>query len=388
MGKNTSRLASLHEPNLYGTQLVVIVVIDKSFRNDNEVDDNFPGETLMENNTKDEPFADFANYLLADIIPKGMTKGIVKDKCSICGFKWHPLEKCWEKVRYPPWHAKFKGSQQVRQTRKVQTQGRKFRSSLEDILRSNTTKIEYLYTSRVEIQEKKKNQAQSANVRRTFPIEITQEVLNATAGGIFLYKTPNQAYQLLEDKVLLKLDWAKNQKTKLSLKKTVAFANEGSINSDTNKIMARMDAMTMKIDAQYNELQSHAKKPKSDLDEDDMPMSREEEGLITATETRIQHNWLSRLNNIDVIDEILEEDFDALLDEGSKIHHSIEGTLLEEGIFAEFDEFMAMTADENSNSESDTEELPFEKITINTDYKIKTSPRRTRLEHSTQTPSR
>ncbi|GJS99909.1 reverse transcriptase domain-containing protein [Tanacetum coccineum] len=77
--------------------------------------------------------------------------------------------------------------------------------------------------------------------------------------------------------------------------------------------------------------------------------------------------------SIDVIDEILEEDFDALLDEGSKIHHSIEGTLLEEGIFAEFDEFMAMTADENSNSESDTEELPFEKITINTDYKIKTS---------------
>ncbi|GJT23366.1 reverse transcriptase domain-containing protein [Tanacetum coccineum] len=41
---------------------------------DSEVDDNFPGETLMEINTKDEPwFADFANYLVADIIPKGMT---------------------------------------------------------------------------------------------------------------------------------------------------------------------------------------------------------------------------------------------------------------------------------------------------------------------------
>ncbi|GJS54783.1 reverse transcriptase domain-containing protein [Tanacetum coccineum] len=36
--------------------------------------------------------------------------------------------------------------------------------------------------------------------------EITQEVLNVAAGGIFGYKTPNQAYQLLEDKVLLKLD--------------------------------------------------------------------------------------------------------------------------------------------------------------------------------------
>ncbi|GKC53685.1 hypothetical protein Tco_1076430 [Tanacetum coccineum] len=77
--------------------------------------------------------------------------------------------------------------------------------------------------------------------------------------------------------------------------------------------------------------------------------------------------------SINVIDEILEEDFNALLEEGSKILHSIEGTLLEEEIFAEFDEFMAMTADENSDSKSDTKEPPFEKITINTDYKIKTS---------------
>ncbi|GJW34518.1 reverse transcriptase domain-containing protein [Tanacetum coccineum] len=36
--------------------------------------------------------------------------------------------------------------------------------------------------------------------------KIIQEVLNAAAEGIFLYKTPNQAYQLLEDKVLLKLN--------------------------------------------------------------------------------------------------------------------------------------------------------------------------------------
>nr|GEX22782.1 reverse transcriptase domain-containing protein [Tanacetum cinerariifolium] len=41
---------------------------------DSEVDDNFLRETLMEINTKDEPwFTDFANYLIVDIIPKGMT---------------------------------------------------------------------------------------------------------------------------------------------------------------------------------------------------------------------------------------------------------------------------------------------------------------------------
>ncbi|GJR88509.1 reverse transcriptase domain-containing protein [Tanacetum coccineum] len=47
--------------------------------------------------------------------------------------------------------------------------------------------------------------------------------------------------------------------------------------------------------------------------------------------------------------------------------------LILEEIFAKFNEFMAMTADENSDSESDTEALPFKKININTDYKIKTS---------------
>nr|GEV11567.1 reverse transcriptase domain-containing protein [Tanacetum cinerariifolium] len=84
--------------------------------------------------------------------------------------------------------------------------------------------------------------------------EIIQEVLNAAAGGIFLYKTSNQAYQLLEDEVLLKLNWTKKQKTKSSLKKIVAFADEGSSKSDTDKIMARMDAMTLEMDAQYKEL--------------------------------------------------------------------------------------------------------------------------------------
>ncbi|GJZ61998.1 hypothetical protein Tco_0618135 [Tanacetum coccineum] len=112
---------------------------------------------------------------------------------------------------------------------------------------------------------------------------LSLEALNAAAGGIFLYKTHNQAYQLLEDKVLLKLDWAKNQKPKSSLKKTVAFADEVSSNSDTDKIMARMDAMTIKMDAQYKEIQSRAKcnhrggnHSTADCNDDDTPMSREE----------------------------------------------------------------------------------------------------------------
>ncbi|GJX89193.1 hypothetical protein Tco_0341207 [Tanacetum coccineum] len=39
---------------------------------DSEVDDNFPRENLMEININEPWFADFANYLVGNIIPKGM----------------------------------------------------------------------------------------------------------------------------------------------------------------------------------------------------------------------------------------------------------------------------------------------------------------------------
>ncbi|GKE54746.1 hypothetical protein Tco_1489902 [Tanacetum coccineum] len=85
------------------------------------------------------------------------------------------------------------------------------------------------------------------------------------------------------------------------------------------------------------------------------------ERIIFNIDSAMKHSYSNDDTSfsIDVIDEILEEDFDDLLDEGSKILHSIEGTLLEEEIFSKFDEFMTMTADENSESESDTEEPPW-----------------------------
>nr|GEW00597.1 putative reverse transcriptase domain-containing protein [Tanacetum cinerariifolium] len=61
---------------------------------------------------------------------------------------------------------------------------------------------------------------------------------------------------------------------------------------------------------------------------------------------------------------IKEQDFDVLLDEGSEILHFIVGTILEEKLFSEFDEFMAMNIKEDTGSE--TKEPPFEKLTFNT----------------------
>ncbi|GJW44086.1 reverse transcriptase domain-containing protein, partial [Tanacetum coccineum] len=83
--------------------------------------------------------------------------------------------------------------------------------------------------------------------------------------------------------------------------------------------------------------------------------------MIFHIDFAMKHSYLNDETcfSIDVIDEILEEDFDALLDEGSEILHSIEGSILEEKLFAKFDEFVAMTVDENSESKSDTKEPPF-----------------------------
>ncbi|GJS17175.1 hypothetical protein Tco_0411647 [Tanacetum coccineum] len=91
----------------------------------------------------------------------------------------------------------------------------------------------------------------------------------------------------------------RTEKTKSSLKKIIAFAAEGSNNSDTDKIMARMDAMTMKMDAQYKDFQSRSKQ--SNLDDDDIPMSHEEEAKFMQTfrHTRFYNDYRDRDSNRD-----------------------------------------------------------------------------------------
>ena len=81
--------------------------------------------------------------------------------------------------------------------------------------------------------------------------------------------------------------------------------------------------------------------------------------------------------SIDVIDEILEEDFDNFVNEGVEILHSIQGTILEEKLYAEFEEFIAMNEEIETNDE---EEIIFEKITFDNEYKIKKSLKEPRTD--------
>nr|GEW34235.1 hypothetical protein [Tanacetum cinerariifolium] len=62
--------------------------------------------------------------------------------------------------------------------------------------------------------------------------EPTQGILDVTAGGIFLYKSQNQAFQLLEDKVLFKHDWS-TKKTRHH-QESISFADGSDSNTDNS----------------------------------------------------------------------------------------------------------------------------------------------------------
>ncbi|GJY00535.1 reverse transcriptase domain-containing protein [Tanacetum coccineum] len=72
--------------------------------------------------------------------------------------------------------------------------------------------------------------------------EPTQAILDITTGGIFLYKSPNQLFQFLEDKVLFKLDWPIKSKNEHH-RKSVSFA-DGSNNGDNSRLMEKLEALT------------------------------------------------------------------------------------------------------------------------------------------------
>ncbi|GJW48221.1 hypothetical protein Tco_0079867 [Tanacetum coccineum] len=65
--------------------------------------------------------------------------------------------------------------------------------------------------------------------------------------------------------------------------------------------MARMDTMTMKMDAQYKKLQSHLKQLIPDLNDDDTPMPRKEEVKFMQTfrMTRFYNYYHDRDSNRD-----------------------------------------------------------------------------------------
>ncbi|GKD55587.1 hypothetical protein Tco_1288974 [Tanacetum coccineum] len=84
--------------------------------------------------------------------------------------------------------------------------------------------------------------------------EPTQGILDITVGGIFLYKTPNQAFQFLDDKVLLEHDWLIKSKNEHQ-RKSVSFADGSDSNTNNSRFMEKLKAIDSQIISLNKELQ-------------------------------------------------------------------------------------------------------------------------------------
>ncbi|GJW36681.1 reverse transcriptase domain-containing protein [Tanacetum coccineum] len=87
----------------------------------------------------------------------------------------------------------------------------------------------------------------------------TQGILDVTARGIFLYKSPNQAFQFLEDKVLFEHDWPIKSKNEHH-QKSVSFADGIDSKTDNSRFMEKLKAMDSQIINLKEELQYMRKK--------------------------------------------------------------------------------------------------------------------------------
>ncbi|GJQ93628.1 reverse transcriptase domain-containing protein [Tanacetum coccineum] len=127
-------------------------------------------------------------------------------------------------------------------------------------------------------------------------------ILDITVGGIFLYKTPNQAFQFLDDKVLFNHDWPIKSKNEHH-QKSVSFA-DGSNNGDNSRLMEMLEALTVKMDYQiislneelqdirnkYNELKE-GNASKNHLNDDTPMCERHEANYIQSEDYQNRNSY-------------------------------------------------------------------------------------------------
>ncbi|GKE26167.1 hypothetical protein Tco_1441551, partial [Tanacetum coccineum] len=99
-------------------------------------------------------------------------------------------------------------------------------------------------------------------------------------GRIFLYNTPNEAFKILEDKVLLKLDFSKDSQNNPK-PKTVVSSGGRNIIPDHELLMDKFEALATKIDSEFLKIREELKETRDNHRDnqaspiyikDDMPM--------------------------------------------------------------------------------------------------------------------
>nr|GEW37135.1 hypothetical protein [Tanacetum cinerariifolium] len=90
----------------------------------------------------------------------------------------------------------------------------------------------------------------------TITIPATANEFQLKQEEYFFIKPKIKPINFSKAKSYSNLTGLKTKKPKAFIRKTIAFADEGNSNSDTDKIIGRMDAMALKMDAQYKQMKS------------------------------------------------------------------------------------------------------------------------------------
>nr|GEV99472.1 hypothetical protein [Tanacetum cinerariifolium] len=89
----------------------------------------------------------------------------------------------------------------------------------------------------------------------------TQGILDAK--GLFLYHTPNEAFKILEDKVLLKLEFSEESQNSPK-PKTVVFASGSNNNTDHAILVNKFEALVIKVDSEFLIIRKKLKEMRDD----------------------------------------------------------------------------------------------------------------------------
>nr|GEY36977.1 reverse transcriptase domain-containing protein [Tanacetum cinerariifolium] len=119
--------------------------------------------------------------------------------------------------------------------------------------------------------------------------KATQAILDA--GGIFLYKTRNEAHRLLKDRVLLKLDWSKDIKAK-ALRKTVAFAES----SGNSQLMEKICGGARSVMWEFLKMKKPTM-PTKDIEEEDIEVTTMVE--VPKTGVTVNQEMTTEISNLE-----------------------------------------------------------------------------------------
>nr|GEV72384.1 reverse transcriptase domain-containing protein [Tanacetum cinerariifolium] len=132
--------------------------------------------------------------------------------------------------------------------------------------------------------------------------ELTQEILDGTAEGIFPYKSQNQAFQFLEDKVLFEHDWPIKSKNEHD-QKFVSFADGSNKNNDNSRFMEKLKAMDSQLISLNKELQD----PLLPIIVEDKPIKTTKRAITWSKQKNIHSEHYPYLDNgiYNVVDRVM-----------------------------------------------------------------------------------